>query len=193
MNWFDFLLIGIAAFYFIGGLIQGALKQIFNLFGFIIALALAFLGSRYLSGYCTAFLKPEYFMPYEEVLQRVGVTLTHQEMMDLAGGAITFLALLAVLLILFKLLLHWLTAANKIPVIGFFNRLGGALLGLLIGLLVNFAIINAVSLLPVPFLNDALDGSVIAGYLAQYLPPAFAACKKILIDFLLGNRAGGGV
>ena len=42
MNWFDFLLIGIAAFYFIGGLIQGALKQIFNLFGFIIALALAF-------------------------------------------------------------------------------------------------------------------------------------------------------
>ena len=165
MNWFDFMLLGIAAFYLIGGLIQGALKQLFNLFGFFIVLALAFLGSRYLSGYVAAFLKPEYFLPYEEVLQRIGVTLTPEAMMELAGGALTFLALLAVLLLLFRLMLHWLTAVNKIPVVGFFNRLGGALLGLLIGLLINFAIINAASLLPLPFLDNALSGSLIAGYM----------------------------
>ncbi len=193
MNWFDFVLLGIAAFYLIGGLIQGALKQLFNLFGFFIVLALAILGSRYLSGYCTAYLKPEYFMPYEDVLQRVGVTLTPQGMMELAGGAITFLALLVVLMVIFRLMVHWLTAANRIPVVGIFNRLGGALLGLLIGLLINFAIINAVSLLPLPFMNEALDGSVIAGYMALYLPPAFTAFKEILIDFLLRGQAGGGV
>ena len=193
MNWFDFMLLGIAALYLIGGLIQGALKQLFNLFGLFIVLALAFLGSRYLSGYAAAFLKPEYFLPYEEVLQRIGVTLTPETMMELAGGALTFLALLAVLLLLFRLMLHWLTAVNKIPVVGFFNRLGGALLGLLIGLLINFAIINAASLLPLPFLDNALSGSLIAGYMELYLPPVFAGFKEILIDFLLRGRTGGGV
>lgn len=193
MNWFDYLLLGIAALYFLGGLIQGALKQIFNLCGFIIALVLAFLGSRHLSGYVAAYMKPDYFLPYEEVLQRIGMALTVEDIMGLAAGALTFLALLVVLLIVFRLLLHWLTAANKIPVIGFFNRLGGALLGLLIGLLIDFAIINAVSLLPLPFLNEALNNSVIAGYLVQHLPPAYSEFKKILINYLLGSRTGEGI
>jgi len=193
MNWFDYLLLGIAAFYLIGGLIQGALKQLFNLFGFIIALALAFLGSRYLSGYVAAYLKPDYFLPYEEVLQRFGMALTVEDMMGLAAAAITFLAILLVLLIVFRLLLHWLTAANKIPVIGFFNRLGGALLGLLIGLLIDFSIICAVSLLPLSFLTEALNGSVVAGYLAQQLPLAYGEVKEVLINLLLGSRPGEGI
>ncbi|HPU01409.1 MAG: CvpA family protein [Firmicutes bacterium] len=193
MNWFDYLLLGIAAFYLIGGLIQGALKQLFNLFGFFIALALAFLGSRYLSGYVAAYLKPDYFLPYEEVLQRFGMALTVEDMMGLAAAAITFLAILLVLLIVFRLLLHWLTAANKIPVIGFFNRLGGALLGLLIGLLIDFAIISAVSLLPLSFLTEALNGSVVAGYLAQQLPLAYGEVKEVLINLLLGSRPGEGI
>ncbi len=193
MNWFDYLLLGIAAFYLIGGLIQGALKQLFNLFGFFIALALAFLGSRYLSGYVAAYLKPDYFLPYEEVLQCFGMALTVEDMMGLAAAAITFLAILLVLLIVFRLLLHWLTAANKIPVIGFFNRLGGALLGLLIGLLIDFAIISAVSLLPLSFLTEALNGSVVAGYLAQQLPLAYGEVKEVLINLLLGSRPGEGI
>ncbi len=193
MNWFDYLLLGIAAIYLIGGLVQGALKQLFNLFGFFIALALAFLGSRYLSGYSAALLKPEYFLPYEEVLQRIGITLTQEGMMELAGGALTFLALLAVLLLLWRLILHWLTGVNKIPVVGFFNRLGGALIGLFIALLINFAIINAASLLPLPFLDDALGGSLIAGYMELYLPPLFAGLKEVLINFLLRSREDGGV
>ena len=114
-------------------------------------------------------------------------------MMGLAAAAITFLAILLVLLIVFRLLLHWLTAANKIPVIGFFNRLGGALLGLLIGLLIDFAIISAVSLLPLSFLTEALNGSVVAGYLAQQLPLAYGEVKEVLINLLLGSRPGEGI
>lgn len=191
MNWFDIVLLGVAALYLVGGLSQGALRQLFNLFGFFIALALAFLGTRYLSDYGTALLKPDYFLPYEEVLQRFGIIVTPDRALELAGGALTFLVLLVVLLIFFRLLLGRLTAVNKIPVIGFFNRIGGALLGLLVGLLINFAIINAVSLLPLPFLDDALKGSSIAGYIELYLPPLLTGLKGILIDFLLHSRAGG--
>lgn len=193
MNWFDLLLLGLAAFYIIGGLFQGALKQLFNLFGFFIVLAFAFLGSRHLSGYGTALLKPEYFLPYTEVLKRYGVSLPLEEITQLAGAALIFLILLLVLMILFRLLLRGLTAVNKVPVVGFFNRLGGGLLGLLIGVLINFAIINAVSLLPLPFLDDALNGSLVAGWLELYLAPVFAGFKEVLIDYLLFGQLGGKV
>lgn len=191
MNWFDYLLLGIIAFYFIGGLIQGVLKQLFSLFGFFIALALALMGSRSLGGYGAALLKPEYFVPYEEVLQRIGIALTPEGMMELAGSALIFLVLLALLLILFQLLIHWATKVNKVPVLGFFNRLAGALFGLLMGLLIGFALINAALLLPLPFLDDALGGSLVAGYMELYLLPLFAGLKEVFIDFLLRGGSGG--
>ncbi len=191
MNWFDYLLLGIAAFYLIGGLVQGVLKQLFSLFGFFIAAALALIGSRCLGGYGTALLKPEYFVPYEEVLQRMGITLSPEGLMDLAGGVLTFLVLLALLLIIFQLLIHWATKVNRVPVLGFFNRLAGALFGLLMGLLIGFALINAAMLLPLPFLDNALGGSLVAGYMELYLSPLFAGLKEALIDFLLRGRSGG--
>lgn len=191
MNWFDYLLLAIVALYLVGGLVQGALKQIFNLFGFFIALALAFLGTRYLGGYGAALLKPEWFLPYEEVLQSIGVTLKPEGMMDLAGAALTFLVLLVVLVLLIRLVVHWLSAVNKVPVIGFFNRLGGGLLGLLTGILICFAIVSTASLLPFPFLSDALKSSLVAGYMDLYLPPLVAGVKTALIEFFLRGRAGG--
>ncbi|NLA26338.1 MAG: CvpA family protein [Firmicutes bacterium] len=195
MNWFDYLLLGIAAIYIIGGFIQGALKQLFNLFGFFIALALAFMGCRYLSGFSVALLKTDYFLPYvlpyEEVLQRIGIAMIPEEILELTGAVLTFLALLAVLLIFWRLILHWLTRVNKIPVIGFFNRLGGGLLGLLIALLINFALINAASLLPLPLIDDVLQDSVIVGYIELYLPSLVTGLKEVLIEFLLRSREGG--
>lgn len=192
MNWFDLLLLAIVAVYVIGGLIRGALKQLFNLFGFVIVLALAFLGSPYLSGCITGLLKPEHFTSYAETLQRFGVSLPFEKMMQLAGAILTFLLLLLVLMIIFRLLMRALTAVNKIPVAGIFNRLGGALLGLLIALLINFVIISVAAILPISFVDDAVNGSLIAGYLKLYLPPLFTGFKEILINYFLRGRAGGG-
>lgn len=192
MNWFDLLLLGIVAVSVIGGLIQGVLKQLFNLFGFFIVFALAFLGSPYLSGYTADLLQPEYFIPYEEVMQRYGISLPLEKIIQLAGAVLAFLFLLVVLMIIFRLLLRGLTAVNKIPVVGFFNRLGGALLGLLIALLINIVIINAATLLPLSFVDDAVNGSLLAGYLKLYLPPLFTGFKEILVDYLLRGQAGSG-
>lgn len=62
MSWFDLLLLGVVAVLVIGSLIHGVLKQLFNLVGFLIVLALAFMGSSYLSGFITGLLPPEYFI-----------------------------------------------------------------------------------------------------------------------------------
>lgn len=84
MSWFDLLLMGVVAVLVIGSLIHGVLKQLFNLVGFLIVLALAFMGSPYrdyaatwierirsalafmgslyLGGFITGLLPPEYFI-----------------------------------------------------------------------------------------------------------------------------------
>lgn len=193
MNWFDLLLLAIAAIYLISGLIQGALKQLFGLLSFFIVLVLALLGSPYLSGFVTARLRPEYFSSAGEALQQYGLSLPVEEMARLAGTALTFLLLLIALSIIFRLLLRSLTAVNKIPVIGLFNRLGGALLGLLTALLINFLLVNVAVILPVAAVNEAVSGSLIADWMRLSLPPLVTGVKVNLIDCFLRNRIGGGV
>ena len=193
MNWFDLLLLAIGAFYLVSGFVQGALKQLFSLFGFFIVLALAFLGSPYLSGFATALLRPEHFITYEEALQSFGVSLPAEKIMQLAGAALAFLGLLIILMILLRLLLRVLTAVNRVPVIGIVNRFGGALLGLLTAALLGLVLINIAAILPIAAVDEAVSGSLIAGYLNLYLPPLFSGVKGKLIDYFLRGSAGGGV
>lgn len=193
MNWFDLLLLAITAIYVIGGFIRGALKQLFNLFGFFIILALALLGSPYLSRHITALLGPESFTIHKEALQQFGISMPVEQMMQFVGFALTFLLLLVLLMVVFRLLVRTLAVVNKIPVIGIFNRFGGVLLGLLTALLLNFVIINVAEMLPIAAVDEAVRGSFITGYLNLYLPPLFAGFKGKLIDYFLRSPAGGGV
>ena len=71
MNWFDFLLLGILVFH--GRRFQGLVKQLFSLFGFVIALVFAFAGSRLLSGPLARHLDPLSAISYHEALQFLGV------------------------------------------------------------------------------------------------------------------------
>ena len=112
--------------------------------------------------------------------------------MPLAGAALAFLVLLIVLMILFRLLLRALTAVNKLPVIGIFNRLGGVLLGLLTAALLGLVLVNVAAVLPIAAVDEAVSGSRIAGYLNLYLPPLFSGFKAKLIDHFLRGSAGGG-
>ena len=52
---------------------------------------------------------------------------------ELMAGALLFVVLFVVFSILFRLLSGSFKAINKLPVIGLVNRLGGALIGLVIG------------------------------------------------------------
>lgn len=185
MNWFDCLLIAIVALYLIGGFIQGFVKQLFSLFGFFIILALAFAGSRLLGDYAAAFIDPQCLLPYREAAARLGADLPVETILKLVAGVLAFLVLFIVLQILFRLIARALTSINRIPVIGFFNRLGGAALGLLAGVVLAYILLVIVSLVPVKFCAEAVGGSAVAALAEQYLPPVTEGLKNMLMKFYL--------
>ena len=208
MNWFDFLLLAIAVFYVIGGLIRGALRQLFGLFGFFAVVGLSYLGTPYLSGLLTgllqsliganpggepaaAFSLPEQLIGLEGALPKPGQLLPEQ-LTRLAASVAVFLVLLLLLAALFRLLMRALTMVNKIPVIGPFNRLGGALLGLLTALLLSFMLINLAAILPVPAVGEAVKSSQIAGGMKAGLPQLMTAFEERVIDHFLRYPVGGG-
>lgn len=209
MNWFDLLLLAIIAVHVIGGLIRGALKQLFGLFGFFAVSILAFLGAPYLKGFVAVLLRlfteanpdgssavfmlPERLQGPEGALAGLENLLPADQVIDLAASGAAYILLLLLLAVGFWMLLGLLGKVNKIPVIGAFNRFGGALLGLFTALLLNFLIINLASILPVPAVEEALNGSQIAGMLKSWLPQLVHAFEKGIIDHFLHHPAGGGV
>ena len=209
MNWFDLLLLLVIAFYVTVGFIRGALKQLINLGGFFVSLALAFWGTPYLS-YVIAFPLqffgltapgvPSLALPQFETLTAPGEALTPlkelltvEQLGGLAGAVSVFLVLLLLLAVAFRLLMRLLKAVNKIPVIGTFNRLGGALLGLLMALFLGFVVISLAALLPVSPVEEGLNGSVIAGHLKTCLPQLFAGFEEKIAVYFLRPPAGGGI
>ncbi len=113
-------------------------------------------------------------------------------MTRLAASVAVFLVLLLLLAALFRLLMRALTMVNKIPVIGPFNRLGGALLGLLTALLLSFVLINFAAILPVPAVGEAVSSSQIAGGMKAGLPQLMTAFEERVIDHFLRYPVGGG-
>ncbi|MEW5785379.1 MAG: CvpA family protein [Bacillota bacterium] len=192
MNWFDLLLLGILILYLISGFVQGLAKQIFNLFGFVIVMALAFLGSRFLGGYAAAYINPAWLIPYQDVARLLGAESAAERAVELVAGVAVFLVLVVVLSIVFRLFSGGLKQVNKVPVLGFFNRLGGAALGLLVGIFFSYIVLNAVSLVPVQLCVDAVAGSYLAGAAELYLPPVTAWLKEVLLHFYLSAVQNSG-
>lgn len=192
MNWFDFVLLGIMVIYTVSGFRQGLVKQLFNLFGFVIVLVLALVGSKYLSGYIAAYLKPELLVPYQEVIRLLGAETAMEQVLALVAGVLAFIILFVVLLLLFRLLSGGLKWVNKIPVLGFFNRLGGAVLGLLIGVVFAYIAISVLSLVPVRGIMEAVAGSYLAGTVEMHCAAVTAWLKSLLLGFYLNTIQNGG-
>lgn len=185
MNWFDFVIIGIIVLYLISGIKNGLIKQIFSMFGFIIILVLSFFGSRMLSGLVANLIKTDKLEAYQDMAASIGLDAGIERIVQLVAGLITFMVLFFVLQIVFRLLSGSFQWINKVPVIGMFNRIGGAVLGLVTGLVVAVIVISVFSLLPVPFCVDTLDGSYIAGQAGVYLPQLTDGLKDIFSRYYL--------
>jgi uncharacterized membrane protein required for colicin V production len=191
MNWFDLLLFGLIAVYMLSGFFRGLVKQLFSMFGFLIVLALAFLGSRFLSRPAAQLLGPLLNIPDQEVLQIPGVDAAVGRVVELVAGVLVFLVLFVILSVLLRRLsgsLHWI---NKLPVVGLINRLGGALVGLAIGVAISYLLISIAQLTPLPLLADAVSGSAVTVWAEQYLPQTTAALRQQIADFYL-RYAGNG-
>jgi membrane protein required for colicin V production len=185
MNWFDFLLLGLIGLYTVSGFVRGAVKQLFSLFGFVIALLLAFIGSRLLSETVSQYLDPHSMISYHEALQFLGVEAAVERAAELVAGVLVFLVLFVVLSVLFRLLSGSFQWINKLPVVGLLNRIGGGLVGLIIGVSLCYVLISVASLAPVQLSVDAVSGSKLVAWAEETLPPVAEALKNQLMDFYL--------
>ncbi len=185
MNWFDLLLLGIIIVYTISGFARGLVKQLFSLFGFIIAIALAFIGSRLLSGVVAGFIDPEKIISSQEVLLLLGLESTVERAVEFSAGILTFLALFIIFMIVFRFFSGGFKWVNKIPVVGAVNRLGGAVVGLVIGLAISYVALNVFTMLPLEFSVEAMQGSAVSFVISEYVPMFTEGFKDLLVRLFI--------
>jgi len=185
MNWFDIFLLVVLGLHVINGFSRGLIKQVFDIFGFIVVIILSFWGSRLFSEALAEYIDPENIIPHHEVIENLGLEIALEQAPQLIAGVITFLLLFLIFSIVFRLFSSGFKWINRIPVIGFFNRLAGTVMGVLIGAIFVYIIIAAVSIIPLQFFMDALEGSEIVFFANHYLAPAAEAIKEFALDFYL--------
>ncbi len=185
MNWLDILLIAVFILHVISGFSRGMVKQLFDIFGFIVVILLSFWGSRYFSNVLAEYINPEDIITHHELIESLGLEVAMEKVPQLIAGVIAFLALFLILSIAFRLFSGGFRWINRIPVIGLFNRLGGGILGILIGALFVYIIIAAISLIPMDLFMEALAGSEVVFFTEYYFTPLVGELKNFAVDFYL--------
>jgi uncharacterized membrane protein required for colicin V production len=185
MGWFDIFLLVVFILHVINGLVRGFVKQIFDICGFFLIIIGSFWGSRYFSESLAGYIKTEDIIPHHEIIQTLGIDMALEKAPQLIAGILAFLILFLVLSIAFRFFSSGFRWINRIPVIGFFNRLGGAFLGAVIGAVFVYIIIAGVAMIPLSFFVEALENSE-GAYLADfYLRPVAQELKDLAIKFYL--------
>ena len=188
MTWFDLLLTGIFLMHVLSGFMRGLVKQLFDVFGFIIVVLLSLWGSRYFSEELSAYIDPEKIIPHHEIIESLGLEVALEKAPQIVAGLIAFLAMFLILSLVFKLFSGGFRWINRIPVIGFFNRVGGLLLGTLIGIVFVYIIIAVIALIPLPFFEEILESSQIVFIANYYLAPLVENSKEFLYNFYITHN-----
>ncbi len=183
MNWFDILLLLIFFFHLVSGFSRGLVKQLFDLVGFFIVIILSFWGSHHFGGILASYIKPEDLVPHHELIKSLGLEVSLERVPQLIAGVVSFLILFVLLGLLFRLLSGGFRWVNKIPVIGFINRISGGVLGALIGIAFVYIIIAGVKLIPLQFFMDALENSAVVIIANHYLAPIAVRLQAILLNY----------
>lgn len=185
MAWLDIVLLGIILLHLINGISRGLVKQLFDMLGFILILIISLWGSRMFSDSLAEYINPQDIIPHHDVIHQIGLDVALERAPQLIAGIIAFLVLFMFLSIVFRLFSGGFRWINRIPVIGFFNRLGGAILGILIGLVFVYIIIAALSLIPMDFFIEALEASEVVLFRNHYLAPLALELKDMIVNYYL--------
>lgn len=171
---FDLLI----AFLLLGGLItgfrRGLIVQLIHMTGFIIALIIAF------SYYKTLAEKFVLWIPYPGVTASSKLSFAVEEL-DLDQ---TFYRLLAFVLIFFvvKFILQLFASMfdflKYLPVLGFFSRLSGALLGFVEFYILIFLAVYVLAMLPFDFIQDNLSKSILSKAMLEQTPMLSESVKN---------------
>jgi uncharacterized membrane protein required for colicin V production len=185
MNWFDILLLVVFFLHLANGFSRGLVKQLFDLVGFLIVIFLSFWGSRQFSGLLAAYIDPEDIIPHHEIIEKLGLEVAVEKAPQLIAAVIAFLILFLVLSLLFRIISGGFRWVNKVPVVGFFNRIGGAVLGALIGIAFIYIIIAGMSLIPLQLFMEALEESEVVFITDHYLTPTAVRLQESLLNYFL--------
>lgn len=185
MNWFDIVLLIVFSLHVISGLSRGMVKQLFDVFGLLVVIILAFWGSRLFSESLAEYIDPEDIIAHHEIIELLGLEVALEKAPQLIAGIIAFLALFLILSLVFRLFSSGFRWINRIPVIGFFNRIGGGIMGILIGAFFASIIIAAVSMIPLQYFMDALDNSSVVFLTRHYFSPLAGEVKDFVVNFYL--------
>lgn len=185
MNWFDIILLVVFFLHLVSGYSRGLVKQLFDLIGFFVIILLSFWGSRLFSDRLAVYIDPEDIIPHHDLIQSLGLEVAVEKAPQLIAGVITFLLLILALSLIFRMFSGGFRWINRVPVIGFFNRIGGAVIGALIGVIFAYIVIAAAALVPLKPFMDALRTSEVAFFAEYYLSPLAVRVKNIALDYYL--------
>ncbi|MBM4235596.1 MAG: CvpA family protein [Firmicutes bacterium] len=185
MSWLDILLVVVFFLHLANGFFRGLVKQLFDLIGFFLVIIISFWGSRRFSGLLATYINPEDIIPHHELIESLGLEVALEKAPQLIAGVLAFLVLFLVLSLLFRVLSGGFSWVNKVPVIGFINRIGGAILGALIGIAFVYIIIAGMSLIPLQLFMEALDQSEVVFIADHYLTPTAVRLQESLLDYFL--------
>ncbi len=188
MNWFDVLLVVVFLFHLVSGYSRGMVKQLFDIMGFFLVVLLSFWGSRFFSEQLAVLINPEDIIPHHDLIQSLGLEIAMEKVPQLVAGVILFLIFLLVLSVVFRFFSRGFRWINKIPVVGFLNRLGGALMGALIGVVFVYIIIAAVDLVPFQSFMEVLEGSEVAFFTKFYLTPLAETVKELIMNYYINMK-----
>ena len=183
MNWLDFGMGIIILLHIVNGFGSGMIKILFDLAIFLVVFVLSLIGSRLLSGSIAQYIGQESIVEHYELMQTLGLEVALEEAPRLIAGLVILLVLFILFSLVFRLFSHGFHWVNRIPVIGLFNRLGGSVIGAVIGAAFAYIIIVVISLIPLELFINALEDSEIAAYAEQYVSSYALELKKFLINY----------
>jgi uncharacterized membrane protein required for colicin V production len=170
-------------FHVVSGFSRGLAKQLFDIVGLVIVILISLWGSRMFSYVLAGYIDPENIASHHEVIQNLGIELALEQAPRLIAGVITFLILFLLLSLAFRLFSSGFRWVNRIPVVGFFNRIGGGVLGALLGAVFAYIIIAGLSLIPIQFFMNALEGSEIVFFTDHYLRPVAEELRSLVVFY----------
>ncbi len=185
MNWLDVFLLVVFFMHLVSGFSRGMIKQLFDIFGFIIVILLSFWGSKMFSESLAEYIDPENIIPHHELIENMGLEVALEQVPELIGGILAFLGLFIILSIVFRLFSGGFRWINRLPVIGFFNRIGGGLLGAAVGVVFIYIIVAALSMIPFQFFMEAVDNSEIALITEHYYTPLVEEFKERVVAYYI--------
>ncbi|WP_240374656.1 CvpA family protein [Bacillus piscicola] len=166
---------------FFVGLRRGFILQLIHFVSFFAALLIAFFFYRDLAEYLRLWL------PYPKIPSNedgvISMVMDSFNMESVYYAGISFFLLFFVSKILLQIIGSMLDVVTRIPILKTVNRWLGALLGLAEVYLILFILLITAALLPIEFLQRAIDNSWLANVMIKHTP--------FLSDWLKNLWSGG--